>query len=362
MSESAPTVAGDEEDRECPKCRLVMNKAKYGELGATTVDVCKKCKGIWLDPGELERIQLTYEAVNPESVTLANPTDKAELARFACPKCGKEQVESAECISCGIIFAKYNALQEGIAQRDTQSSKNTAEVDEQFNAISGFEVTQQHHLTEALLSFERANEYTLQPKGGNSVGVWHIQEINANGFSILGRQLFGLLFTFTMELFDSRRNKILVFQRLPRLYFHALEIYDENGTILGLAKRRFSFFNRVVTIENATGMVLLKIVGPVWKPWTFNISQGKADIGKISKKWSGGLRETFTDSDNFSIRFKDSMSPKLKRLVLGGLMLTDSLYFEGNKNFVSHFFSAPALQLVSAVVSLVILFVYGVPS
>jgi hypothetical protein len=336
-----------------------MTKAKYGELSVTTVDVCQKCKGIWLDPGELERIQLTYEAVNPDGVTTA---DQTEAAGFACPKCGKEQAMSNECIGCGIIFAKYHAQQEGMAQRATKSSKNTAEVDEEFNAISGFEVKQRHHLTEALLSFERANEYTLQPKGGSLIGAWHIQEINANGFSILGRQLFGLLFTFTMELFDSRRNKILVFQRLPRLYFHALEIYDENGTILGLAKRRFSFVNRVVTVESDTGMVLLKIVGPVWKPWTFYIRRGDADIGTITKKWSGGLRETFTDSDNFSIRFKDAMSPKLKRLVLGGLMLTDSLYFEGNKSFLDHFFSAPVLQLSSLIVGLVLLIIYGVPA
>ena len=38
----------------CPKCQAVMLEWRRGE---TTVDVCPKCGGAWLDKGELERLR-----------------------------------------------------------------------------------------------------------------------------------------------------------------------------------------------------------------------------------------------------------------------------------------------------------------
>ena len=64
---------------------------------------CPTCRGIWLDPGELERIQVYYEAVNQAVLEVDSS--------FKCPKCGVAQVSSDECSNCGIIFSKYQAGQ-----------------------------------------------------------------------------------------------------------------------------------------------------------------------------------------------------------------------------------------------------------
>lgn len=46
----------------CPKCRISMQK-KYAPHGLDfNIDVCRCCNLIWLDGGELESIQLAYEA------------------------------------------------------------------------------------------------------------------------------------------------------------------------------------------------------------------------------------------------------------------------------------------------------------
>lgn len=44
-------------------------------------------------------------------------------------------------------------------------------------------------------------------------------------------------------------------------------------------------------------------------------------IGRISKQWSGLLKEVFTDTDNFGIQFPLDMDVKMKAVLLGACFL-----------------------------------------
>ncbi len=44
-------------------------------------------------------------------------------------------------------------------------------------------------------------------------------------------------------------------------------------------------------------------------------------IGKISKQWTGLLREAFTDSDNFGIQFPMDLDVKMKAVMIGACFL-----------------------------------------
>jgi Zn-finger nucleic acid-binding protein len=52
---------GPEVRRECPSCKIPMNKVRYGKIRHTMIDMCGDCNGIWLDKGELTSIQLSFE-------------------------------------------------------------------------------------------------------------------------------------------------------------------------------------------------------------------------------------------------------------------------------------------------------------
>ena len=134
--------------------------------------------------------------------------------------------------------------------------------------------------------------------------------------------------------------------RKPRLYFHELEVYNEKGVEIGLAKRVFSFFHRVISVNDNRGTKQLRVIGPIWSPWTFNVYEGKTKVAVMSKKWAGFLRESFTDADKFNIQFEVLLSNSKKRLSIATLMLIDSLYFEGKKSFYHHLISAPGIQLI----------------
>lgn len=52
-------------------------------------------------------------------------------------------------------------------------------------------------------------------------------------------------------------------------------------------------------------------------------------IGKISKQWTGLLREAFTDSDNFGIQFPMDLDVKMKAVMIGAcfLIVSNKHYF-----------------------------------
>lgn len=57
-------------------------------------------------------------------------------------------------------------------------------------------------------------------------------------------------------------------------------------------------------------------------------------IGKITKQWSGILREAFTDADHFGITFPIDLDVSMKAVLLGALFLIVSMVRQFIKLFV----------------------------
>lgn len=50
-----------------------------------------------------------------------------------------------------------------------------------------------------------------------------------------------------------------------------------------------------------------------------------SNVGRISKQWSGFLKEAFTDADNFGVSFPMDLDVKMKAVMLGACFLIVSL-------------------------------------
>jgi hypothetical protein len=70
------------------------------------------------------------------------------------------------------------------------------------------------------------------------------------------------------------------------------------------------------------------LYGPLLHPWTFEIRKGGMPQGKICKKWSGLLKEGFTDADNFGVTFPPGWCDAHKSLLLAAVFLIDFVHFE----------------------------------
>ncbi|XP_075251985.1 uncharacterized protein LOC142344285 [Convolutriloba macropyga] len=66
--------------------------------------------------------------------------------------------------------------------------------------------------------------------------------------------------------------------------------------------------------------------------FTVVASDGKSEIGKISKKFSGLIKEYFTDADNFGVQFPLDLEVKMKAAMVGAVFLIDFMYFENESN------------------------------
>jgi uncharacterized protein YxjI len=102
---------------------------------------------------------------------------------------------------------------------------------------------------------------------------------------------------------------------------------------LGTIKREFSLLRRIYSVFDLNGKKIFQLFGPILHPWTFEIRDDSKEYGKITKKWSGLLKEGFTDADNFGVTFPNDWPNEQKALFLGAVFLIDFVHFEdkGNK-------------------------------
>jgi Zn-finger nucleic acid-binding protein len=74
----------------CPRCSLELtNKTILDFKYFLNIDYCPSCGGIWLDPGELERLQKTIEPVFFEIRHI--PGHQYQFEPIKCPSCGSTE-------------------------------------------------------------------------------------------------------------------------------------------------------------------------------------------------------------------------------------------------------------------------------
>lgn len=56
-----------EERLPCPACGQEMARMEYARVSQVVVDVCPECRGVWLDAGELERLEMFFERIQAEA-------------------------------------------------------------------------------------------------------------------------------------------------------------------------------------------------------------------------------------------------------------------------------------------------------
>lgn len=87
-------------------------------------------------------------------------------------------------------------------------------------------------------------------------------------------------------------------------------------------------------------------------------SDGKVQVGKISKQWSGLLREMYTDTDYFGITFPMDLDVRMKAVMLGACFLivsTSNIVFLF-RNYVTFVF--PHTKYVKVKISYISLLKY----
>jgi len=198
---------------------------------------------------------------------------------------------------------------------------------ERLSLISGLVVSQQKEWGEILTGFETKNRYAISDVSGSRL---YLAAEEAG--STLLRWFLKALRPFTIAVLTENGQVILRVIRPFRFYFHRADVVDSQGQTIGVIERRFSVLRRIYSVLDSSGEEVFRLFGPILHPWTFQIKNDGIEYGKITKKWSGLLKEGFTDADNFGVMFPAEWDVKLKALFLGAVFLIDFVHFENKGN------------------------------
>ena len=197
---------------------------------------------------------------------------------------------------------------------------------ERLSATNSLVVAQQKEWGEILSGFEGKNRYTVSDEFGSQLYL----AVEESGSTIL-RWFLRAHRPFKVAVLGGDGAAVLRVVRPFRFYFHQAEVIDAEGRSLGTIVRRFSILRRRYSVVDGTGRETFQLFGPLLRPWTFRILQDWVEVGKITKKWSGLLKEGFSDADNFCVLFPAEWDVRRKALFLGAVFLIDFVHFE-NKN------------------------------
>ncbi len=191
----------------------------------------------------------------------------------------------------------------------------------------GLVISQQKEWGEILSGFETRNRYVVSDLQGGRLYLAGEQR----GSTLL-RLFLKALRPFTILVVSEDGRQMLRVERPFRFFFHRAEVFDEQGQSLGSIERRFTLLRRVYSVFDASGREAFRLFGPILHPWTFQIKSEAGELGKITKKWSGLMKEGFTDADNFGVEFPVDWDVRLKALFLGAVFLIDFVHFENKGN------------------------------
>lgn len=186
-------------------------------------------------------------------------------------------------------------------------------------------VLQRRELAE-LIGFETRNKYEIQTADGKTFCYCAEQQRGLLG--ILFRQIIGHWRRFDLHFFSPDRNLLFIGRHPFRWFFQRLELDRPDGQRLGAIQQRFGIFTKIFDFEDAHGRTVLRMESGFLSFWTFPIYRQGREVARIEKKWSGLLKEVFTDTDNFRLSLSKELGTDERWLVLAASVFADLQYFE----------------------------------
>jgi len=250
-----------------------------------------------------------------------------------CPKCGfTANSPFKECPRCGVIISRFLHKKKTDRRADSRDAARKNSGLDNLELADTLIVRQQKEWGEILTGFETKNKYQVVDHFSNP--LLEAQEEGGSALTTITRLFLKALRPFKIDLFSPQGAGLFKLTRPFRFYFHELDVSQSNGTPLGKIKRRFAILRRIYSVVDRNGNEIFELFGPLLHPWTFQIKKGGQELGKITKKWSGLAKESFTDADNFGITFPKGIDLSQKAVLLGAVFLIDFVHFEnsGNRN------------------------------
>jgi len=164
---------------------------------------------------------------------------------------------------------------------------------------SNFFDSNNYFIDEKVNYFKFENVYKVFNDKGNEIGS--VNQKLSTGQKFLRLLIHKSMLPFLLEIKDVNGNLQTSISRGWTWFMSTIIIDDSKGNNIGSIQQKFKLFKPTFTIYNKFGQLIAVITGD-WKAWEFQIKDANdKQIGTISKKWNGIMKEVFTTADKYNV-------------------------------------------------------------
>ncbi|MBR4267522.1 MAG: hypothetical protein IKQ46_15890 [Bacteroidales bacterium] len=170
------------------------------------------------------------------------------------------------------------------------------------------------------------NEYQILAEDGSEIGF--VKENTSVLYTVLKLFLSNKMLPWSMQILDSQKNVLVTLSKGLTFWMPKISITNSQGVEIATIKRKFGLKPKFEVL-NTTGNVVASVIGD-FIAWDFVVYDAQdKEIGKISKKFGGVLKELFTDSDKYMVNINNSLSDKtLRAAVIAASCVIDKVLKE----------------------------------
>lgn len=175
--------------------------------------------------------------------------------------------------------------------------------------------------------FKFENCYQIYNDKGENIGA-------INQKLTVGQKMLRILLNKAMLpfLFEIKNNDGILEASISRgwtFFMSAITIKNSQDVIIGTIKQKFKLFKPTFKIFNSSEILIAEISGD-WKAWNFKIiDNSNNQIGTISKKWAGAMKEIFTSADKYNVNIEPNYSNMENKIaILTGAITIDMVLKE----------------------------------
>ena len=172
---------------------------------------------------------------------------------------------------------------------------------------------------------ELTNQYELQDADGNGIGF--VEEVGQSKGRKVLRALtkFDQYLTHRLEIRDGDGSVALSLVRPAKFMKSRVDVTDAAGTAIGSIVQQNVMGKKRFTFEAPDGSVVGELLGENWRSWDFQIvDPNGVEVARVTKKWSGLLREGFTTADRYVFEAKPGLTGTLRPLAFAAALAIDT--------------------------------------
>jgi uncharacterized protein YxjI len=176
-------------------------------------------------------------------------------------------------------------------------------------------------------------------KFGNTYQVFNDKGLNIGGISqtlSFGQKMLRLVLNkamlpFKLDIRDSNGMLVASISRGWTFFMSTIVITSGDEKVIGTVKQKFKLFKPTFRIFSHNGMQVAEITGD-WKAWSFVIRNDTGmQVGTISKKWAGAMKEIFTTADKYLVSLDPSYSNMMNKIIVLSAAITIDMVLKESK-------------------------------